>query len=192
MPLAKCWKKRIPSLNPHAFRKLKEIVAKKSRVFEFGTGGSTVWLAHRVGELVSVEHDREWFRILREGMTADFGKIPENTTLILRTGTSILNDVWIESETTGEAIGLDYITSILDYPDNHFDIVAVDGRARIACLGYSLLKVKPGGFVLFDDSQRECYQEGWSMMDGWKATTYRGEKNTPYEMNQSIFFRRPL
>ncbi|HKO93603.1 MAG TPA: hypothetical protein VJU61_20760, partial [Polyangiaceae bacterium] len=31
------------------------------RVFEWGSGGSTLFLARRVAELVSVEHDAEWY-----------------------------------------------------------------------------------------------------------------------------------
>jgi len=191
MPLGECWQKRTPSLNPVALRQLKKIIDDTFKVFEFGTGGSTIWLAKRVAELVSVEHNKHWFRVLREGMMADFGNMPDNVTLLLRTGTPILNDVWIKSETTGDSIGLDYTDSILEYPDDYFDLVIVDGRARNSCLFNSRSKVRPGGFILLDDSQREWYQVG--MMADWESKVCGGvrTKEWLYGSSQSTFFRRP-
>ena len=193
MPLAECWQKRKPSINPVAFGQLRKILNDKFRVFEFGTGGSTIWLAKRVAELVSVEHNKHWFRILKEGMVAEFGKIPGNVRLMLRTGTPVLNDVWVKSETTGESIGLDFIDSILEYPDDYFDLVIVDGRARKSCLFNSLSKVKPGGYIVLDDSQREWYREGVDMMADWEVTVCGGVKTKEWlnGLAQTTFFRRP-
>lgn len=193
MPLAESWQKRKPSINPVALRQLEKILNDKFKVFEFGTGGSTVWLAKRVAELVSVEHNKHWFKVLREGMVADLGSIPDNVTLLLRTGTPILNDVWVLSETTGESIGLDFIDSILEYPDDYFDLVIVDGRARKSCLFNSRAKVKPGGYILLDDSQREWYQEGVAAMADWEATVCGGVKTKEwlYGSSKTTFFRRP-
>lgn len=192
MPLAKCWSKRVPSINPDALRKLERIINDKSKVFEYGTGGSTIWLAKRVGKLVSVEHNRDWFRVLREGIREDFGEIPKNLTLMLRLNTPILNDAWVESETTKEFIGMNYIDSILNYPDGYFDLVIVDGRARMSCLFNSRFKVKKAGFLLLDDSQRQCYQDGMGMMEDWESFVCQGRDNTEYQNNQTTFFRRSL
>lgn len=192
MPLTKCWEKKVPSINPGALQKLEKIIDEKSKVFEYGTGGSTVWLTKRVGELVSVEHNKDWFRILKEGFMETLGGIPDNTTLMLRSGNPVLNDTWVESETTKEHIGLDFIDSILAYPDNYFDLVFVDGRARMSCLFNSRSKVNPGGFILLDDSQREWYQDGMGMMADWECRVCRGKDNTEFQGCQSTFFRRPL
>jgi hypothetical protein len=44
-------------------------------IFEYGSGGSTTWWANLVSQVVSVEHDREWFQKL-------IAKKPANVELI--------------------------------------------------------------------------------------------------------------
>jgi predicted O-methyltransferase YrrM len=36
------------------------------RVFEYGSGGSTLFFGERAKVLVSVEHDREWYKVLKQ------------------------------------------------------------------------------------------------------------------------------
>ncbi|MBL0257980.1 MAG: hypothetical protein IPQ03_10865 [Bacteroidetes bacterium] len=43
---------------------LKNYLRKDMRVFEYGGGGSTLFFAKRVAELVTVEHDKDWFQKL--------------------------------------------------------------------------------------------------------------------------------
>jgi hypothetical protein len=50
-----------------------------------------------------------------------------------------------------------YARAIRDERDP-FDLVIVDGRARVACLAHALDRVRPGGLVLFDDAQRAEYR----------------------------------
>ena len=38
-----------------------EIVQSHFYAFEWGCGGSTLWLAHRCKKVVTVEHDAGWF-----------------------------------------------------------------------------------------------------------------------------------
>ncbi len=189
MPLTQCWTDRVPSLNREASEQLENLITPESKVFEFGTGGSTIWLAGRVKELVSVEHNKAWFNILKEGFISDFGEIPGNVIILLLNRT--LNDRWIVSETTGENIGLDFTDYILRYPDDYFDLVIVDGRARNSCIANSLSKVKPGGYIMLDDVQRPCYAQGIAMLSEWEKTICKGDRFTPYEGNGTIFFKRP-
>jgi hypothetical protein len=52
---------RRPWLSYIAIDWLKNTLRPEMRVIEFGSGGSTLFFAERVAELVSVEHDREWY-----------------------------------------------------------------------------------------------------------------------------------
>ena len=52
---------------------------------------------------------------------------------------------------------LEYAISIEDYPDNYFDMVLIDGRARPSCIKHSINKVKENGFLILDDSDRKHY-----------------------------------
>src|SRR5262245_31612510 len=51
-----------------AMRRVEEFLAERpgARVFEYGAGASTAWLARRAGEVHSVEHDVEWAERVRE------------------------------------------------------------------------------------------------------------------------------
>ncbi|HYF21606.1 MAG TPA: hypothetical protein VEA40_27340, partial [Ramlibacter sp.] len=56
-PLRDAW----PWMAFPAIRHLEALLDKSSKVFEYGAGGSSMFFASRVGELVSVEHDAGWF-----------------------------------------------------------------------------------------------------------------------------------
>ena len=58
-----------------------------------------------------------------------------------------------------------YVGKINDFPDDFFDLVAVDGRARNACLGSVLSKVKQNGYVLLDNSERAEYNLSVRFLD---------------------------
>ena len=53
-----------------------------------------------------------------------------------------------------------FVTTIDQYPDHYFDLVFVDGRARNSCIKHAIPKVKNGGYILLDDSDRKSYQKG--------------------------------
>lgn len=133
------------------------------RVFEYGSGGSTLfWLRWRV-ELCSVEHDPSWYHEIRS-------RLPGDRAVDYRL---------VEPEPFAERhVGLDpadpeaygsgdesfrgrtfrrYASQIDEFPDGHFDIVLVDGRARPACLRHAVPKVRPGGVLILDNADRAYY-----------------------------------
>ncbi|HLI94422.1 MAG TPA: hypothetical protein VKU83_12450, partial [Puia sp.] len=61
------------------------------------------------------------------------------------------------------------------YPDSHFDVIIVDGRARPSCIKHALPKLKPGGWLLVDNSDRSYYLEPFSFdKTDWKVLTFEG------------------
>jgi predicted O-methyltransferase YrrM len=50
-----------------------------------------------------------------------------------------------------------YVKQIDEFPDEYFDIILIDGRARPSCIKRSVSKVKPGGLLILDNSEREYY-----------------------------------
>jgi Methyltransferase domain len=125
---------RLPWLPFRLIDELEAVVCAGTRVFECGGGGSTLWLLDRGAVVVTVEHDREWTEILKKGVTSD------NWTLLVRP---------IADGPT------DYVEAIATYPDDWFDVVVVDGRARRRCASRASSKVKPGGLLLVDDVNRQ-------------------------------------
>jgi hypothetical protein len=96
------------------------------RVFEYGSGSSTLFWAERCTSVASVEHFSPWFermdkynsehiRIVFEPNLNNYPKVIENKGL--------------------------------------FDIILIDGAARMACAKESVNHVKPTGFIILDNCE---------------------------------------
>ena len=127
-------------------------------------GGSTPFLARRAGHVVSVEHDAPWFESVQNRMRE---LALENwTPMFIGPGQhdSVLRDPadWTCYATNAETLRSRsfraYAHAIEAYSAAEFDFVIVDGRARPSCFMHGLSRVKPGGFLLWDDSDRAYYQ----------------------------------
>lgn len=125
---------RLPWLPFRLIEELEAVVCAGSRVFEYGGGGSTLWFLDRGAIVVTVEHHRGWAADLERSIDS------HNWTLLAR---SVAN---------GPA---EYVDAVSSYPDDWFDVVVVDGRARGRCIARALPKVKPGGLLLVDDIHRK-------------------------------------
>ncbi len=163
------------------------------KVFEFGGGGSTAFFASRVAEVVTVEHDGEWFKALKE-------KFTENTPGWR--GVHVGADPEEQRETPAHYISRDetflgrsfrnYASVIDSYPDEYFDVVLVDGRGRTGCLMHSLRKVKKNGLLILDNADRKYYlEEMTSGMDDYELVLGTFGP-TPYhsEFSQTNIWRR--
>ena len=124
-----------------------------ARVFEYGSGASTVWLARRAASVCSVEHHEE-FAALMLGALASI----DNATLIVRPPTAARNPA-VPSAKEGYA-GLDFASYVdaIDETDDPFDLIVVDGRARERCLDRALRRLAKDGLVVFDNSRRRRYR----------------------------------
>lgn len=123
-----------------------------ARVFEYGSGASTIWLAKRCGQVISVEHDAPWHTLVQDrlgGLT--------HVDLILRPPGAA--DPGFPSEKPGwtDAGFRDYVTEI-DAHAPGFDLIVIDGRARAACLAHAIPRLAAGGMILFDNSGRQRYR----------------------------------
>ena len=130
-------------------------------VFEFGSGGSTIFFSKRVKELISVEHDKYWYHrvfneIAKEHVT--------NCKLLLKEPEQGIFDRTDYSDPESYLSALpqyqgmnfkSYATTIREFPDESFDLVFVDGRVRPSCIANALAKVRPGGNLMLDNSDRK-------------------------------------
>jgi hypothetical protein len=126
----------LPWVTYPAMEFLKKRVHAGMSIFEYGCGESTLWWSSRVKEVISVEHDRDWYEKMAH-------RIPRNVNL-----------VHIELEYGGA-----YSKKIMEYREK-FDIVIVDGRDRVNCVVNSLGALKPCGVFVFDNSDRKEYEKG--------------------------------
>jgi hypothetical protein len=112
--------------------------------YEWGSGGSTPWLAQRVHSLVSLENDEGWYEFM-----LPYVEPFVNTILVYL------------------SLGRGYADHIRQYPDEYFDFIEVDGPQRELCVPNAIGKLKPGGIFLLDDSQLEEYTEIVALIDAW-------------------------
>lgn len=105
------------------------------RIFEYGSGNSTAYYAKRVKEVVSVEHDKEWFEIVKCGK-------PQN---------SEITHIELSDE-------YNYQQAIRNY--GRIEVVIVDGRRRNECVFNSVNSISENGVIVLDDSLREEYTVG--------------------------------
>jgi hypothetical protein len=163
-PLASPLADERPWITFAAIRFLEKALNKQMRIYEYGSGGSTVFFAKRAGEVVSVEHDPDWGRRVMESMKRGGYK---NWRIVLieptLNATSINGD---PSDSNSYVSGgdnfrgrsfKDYASSIDQYPDRHFDVVLIDGRARPSCFKHAVPKVKKHGYVVWDNTDRPYY-----------------------------------
>ena len=126
-----------------------------ARVFEWGSGASTVWLAKRAGEVISVDHDAEWIDFSRPRLAA----LGNATVELVPPDPATDPDPHYLSAKPGY-VGRTfraYVDAIDRWP-GRFDLIVVDGRARSACLAKAGGRLAPGGMIVFDNSHRPRYR----------------------------------
>jgi len=123
-----------------------------ANVFEYGAGASTAWLARRSGSVTSVEHHAGFAEFLGP-MLSDFGHVD------LRFVPAVPSPAPATPSNRRGHAGLDFTDYVaaIDDAEGQFDLVVVDGRARVACVRAALPRLAPGGMVLLDNADRGEY-----------------------------------
>jgi cephalosporin hydroxylase/Flp pilus assembly protein TadD len=147
---------------------LENKLEKHFRVFEFGSGNSTLWFSNKVFQVVSVESDLEWFSYLKK----DF---PDNVQL----------DLILDEE--------EYAAQINNYQDNFFDVIAIDGINRNKCAELAWEHLKEDGFIIFDNTDNRSFDEGVEFLSsrGFNRIDFYGLiPSYTYKNCTSIFFKK--
>lgn len=137
-------------------------------VFEYGSGNSTKWLAGRFAHVVSCEHDLQWFEKMRP-------ELPTNVEYLYR-----------------PLDGKSPYALAIENCSTQFEMIVIDGRNRIACTKNCLSALAPDGVILFDNSDREKYQEAYDFLkeSGFRRLDFWGSGPiAPYQWCTSIFYR---
>ncbi|WP_147212943.1 class I SAM-dependent methyltransferase, partial [Nocardioides szechwanensis] len=126
-----------------------------ARVFEWGSGASTVWLSRRGAVVHSVEHDAAWAELMADVLppSATLRLVP--AVLAGHPGTP----PGARSAKPGfeELDFAAYVAAIDDVP-GPLDLVVIDGRARSACLDRAIGRLAPGGLIVLDNVERARYR----------------------------------
>jgi len=155
-----------PWLTYPAIDFLQKNISSQYKIFEYGGGGSTLFFLQRASEVVTVEHDSKWFQCLQEiikskKMKGWNGKMIEAEPIIEPTTLSASNpgDYYSDDVNFNKSIFKNYVSFIDTFSDAYFDLILIDGRARTSCLKHSIPKLKTGGYLVLDNSERSYYIE---------------------------------
>lgn len=189
---------QLPWISFSAIRFLKKIVRPDMRVFEYGSGGSTLFWAHRVKEIVSVEHDKPWFDKLQQEIARQ--RIG-NVTYILAEASPdadfsrkdfIAPRDYISGDVNYKGMNFErYVKTIDAYPDGYFDIISVDGRARPSCVMHALKKLKRGGWLLIDNTERKYYLSSFTFdAPDWQIRVFDGPVPYIYHFSATTVLKK--
>jgi predicted O-methyltransferase YrrM len=140
------YQQRFPDL-PWLTREANEILERTlndvDAGLEFGSGRSTLWLALRIKKLTSVEHNKEWYGIVKRSLE--------------ERGIKSVNLLLFESSNTytdesGE--NTEYVSIIDTFSNKSLDFVLIDGIFRADCANNVIPKLKPGGLLVIDNVNR--------------------------------------
>jgi len=170
-------------------------------VFEYGSGGSTTFFAKYCKLIESVDHDPEWETLVQKYLVENgisnvkLRFIPGVPTSEPMDDTSDPDSY--RSLTYGpryaDLMFENYVKSIDQFPDNYFDVVLVDGRARPACFRRAERHVKPGGMIILDNSDRKRYTriQDEAVSRGWRALHLSGPTVCNSVLTTTSIFLKP-
>jgi len=177
---------RLPWMNFKVIRWLNSYLKPEMRAFEFGTGGSTIFLSRRIRDVTSIESDTRWYddvsRALKENGigNCDLRLIPAEPPNASKAPDM---DGFYKSTAKGVA-GYDferYVRAIDELRPRSLDLVIVDGYARLACIAHAIPKVRLGGYVLVDDTDWKKYRLSFDLLSQFPRTDFVGV--TPFQLN---------
>ena len=135
----------IPWYSYPAIEFLRTLDLNGKRVFEFGSGNSSVFWARKADSVLAVENDGAWAAIVQSFAVPNLRVIEETDR--------------------------DRYVSTPEREGGGFDVVVVDGRYRRRCAAAAARVVKAGGFIVFDnadwypDACSDLRAQGWVQID---------------------------
>lgn len=183
----------LPWISFSSFDFLQSVIGTDFKVFEYGSGGSTLFFLNRVNELISVEHDLEWKKNVEQKINKRLLKGKHEYFFVppINKQVSLIEASSAQFEEFRNSDFIDYVAIIDKYDDNYFDLIVIDGRARPSCLKKSVTKVKPGGYILFDNSERAQYQEVLTLFNHWIIQDHYSPTITSTRFTKTAILQRP-
>lgn len=158
-----------PPIEESALDWLEENIKPEMSVFEYGSGSSTLFFGRRVDEVTSVECYPEKYEQYKDILKKKINNY--------NSGCRTFSYTLIKPEEnekpfpySHESYGsIDeefadfhfkrFVNSIKEYRNHYFDIVLINARSRSSCIRTAVPKVKKGGLIILNDSERYEYQD---------------------------------
>lgn len=139
----------------HAGDQVAEFLSTTSnaRVFEWGSGASTVWLSRRAREVVSIESDPAWAaQVAAENL-------PNAQVIHVPAPQLDSSAVGLSRRMGNRNLDFSAYVDAINHMDQKFDVIVIDGRAREACFTEALAWLLPDGIIVFDNTNRRRYKK---------------------------------
>jgi hypothetical protein len=177
-----------PWLSESSILFFKEYLDKSMIGCEFGSGASTAFFASRLKFFVSIEHNEEWYSMVKNRLqenglleNVDYRLIEKQAPNPELTSESFFPDISGMDTYQFRSDYIHYFSALNDFPDEHFDFIIVDGRARPECVFSTIRKLKSNGFMILDNSERERYSIVFNHLNKWeKLNTTNGLTDTTF------------
>ena len=135
----------IPWYHPTSLEFLSSLLKPDWIIFETGCGSSTIWFSSRTRKVISFEQSKQWYvkvkKIIKD-------KKINNVDLRLNPGYPK--------------------NGIQGFKKDEFDFISIDGRGRAKSIETVLPYLKPGGYLLLDDSERKRYKKATTLLSEWE------------------------
>ena len=182
-----------------AIERLRAHLRPGMKIFEFGSGGSTLFFIRHGAIVCSVEHEKAWHeRVMQEIASQKMSNhnvhlVPPELDADGPLGDPSDPETYATSDAAWRTHSFrSYVTSIDSHAPETFDVILVDGRARPACLRHALPRLKRGGLLVLDNSERTEYDRAMALVDqmNWPRTDCIGPGPcNPYFWRTTIWQR---
>lgn len=163
-------------------------------LYEYGSGISTLYFSSKVKKVISIEHDKNWYNNINNKLLK---KKVNNCEYFL------IEPEYIDAEKSkpskiiymsslkkySKSLFRKYVESIDKYPNNYFDLVFIDGRARMGCILRSINKIKLDGYLVLDNSDEKKYKLANKLLKRYeKLDFFSIAPSNPYLKHSNISF----
>ncbi|OEK00344.1 hypothetical protein BFP97_01925 [Roseivirga sp. 4D4] len=184
--------KYVPWICPDAVQALRGLLNDKMTGFEYGSGKSTIFYSKLLKTIHSIEHNEPWFNKVNE-MISDLKITNAKLDLVLpnkpvdqqHMSSKAQLSLTREEYPVKDEVFNKYVRAINSYDDSSIDFVSIDGRARVSCTEMAVPKLKSGGILLLDNSERLRYKKVHETLKSWPSM------NTTTGLTDTTIWRKP-
>ncbi len=168
-------KNPVPFIVLDAIKFLEKLVRPGMRVLELGGGNSSLWFLEKGVNLTTYEHNVDWAQMIIKTVHSNPGKYNEN-----RFNLNVMQ-------------GTDAITDLKRLENEYYDVVLIDSMndftRRNDCIRAALKKVKPGGWLVLDNSDNPVNWGGAELVEWREMHKFTGFCPMAFFVCQTTFWK---
>jgi predicted O-methyltransferase YrrM len=183
--------KYLPWMVYEATEYLLKKIDHNSRIFEFGSGASTIFLLNQQPKtLVSVETDPLWKIFISSLIAKEFNTA--NKALEGDVSANFISNFdyrLVKINHNSEESKIRY-SQIPANNNNKFDIIIIDSCCRYQCFTMAMKSLAEDGVIILDDSQRGGYKKIFSLAEscGFDFRVFKGIAPGGLRIKETTFF----